>query len=69
MHREKYPHPFDTSCRLLRATPVLPQMRENAEFGEGERDIGMNIFINLQVDIVLPPFSSRRSLRGANGGS
>lgn len=50
--------------------PVLPQMRlENVEFGEGECEIGMNIFINTQVEIALPPFSSRCSLRGANGGT
>lgn len=50
--------------------PVLPQMRlGNVEFGEGECDVGMNIFINAQVEIALPPFSSRCFLRGANGGS
>ena len=39
------------------------------EFGEGEREAGMNIFITAQVEIVLLPFSARCSSRGANGGS
>ena len=43
-------------------------MPKSAEFGEGECEAGMNIFINTQVEIVFPPFSSRCSLRGANGG-
>ena len=50
--------------------PVLPQMRlGNVEFGEGDCEVGMNILINAPVEVVLPPFSSRCSLRGVNGGS
>jgi hypothetical protein len=37
-------------------------------FGEGECNIGMNILIFAQVEIVPPPFSSRCFSRGANGG-
>jgi hypothetical protein len=41
----------------------------NVEFGEGEYEVGMNIIINIQLKIVFPPFSDRRSLRAANGGT
>jgi hypothetical protein len=44
-------------------------MPKSTEFGEGEYEVGMNILINAQVEIVLPPFSSRWFLRDANGGS
>jgi hypothetical protein len=44
-------------------------MPKNTEFGEGEQNIGMNIFLSVQVEVVLPPFSDRWSLRDANGGS
>ena len=50
--------------------PALPQMRlENVEFGEGDHDVVMNIFIKAQVEIVLPPFASRKNQRSENGGS
>jgi len=50
--------------------PVLPQMRlGNVEFGEGECEVGMSIFMNVQIEIVLPPFPDRWFLRDANGGS
>ena len=48
--------------------PFLPQMRlGNVEFGEGEYEVGMNIFINTQVEIVFPPIFG--SLFCANGGT
>ena len=39
----------------------------NTEFGEGEFEVGMNMFVYAQVGIVFPPFSDRRFLRDANG--
>jgi hypothetical protein len=45
------------------------EQRHGEEFGGGEYDVGMNILIYTQLDIVSPPFSSRSSLRGANGGA
>ena len=47
--------------------PVLPQMSKSTEFGEGEQNAGMNIFINAQVEIILPPFSARLSRRSLSG--
>jgi len=44
-------------------------MPKNTEFGGGEYDVGMNILILVQAEIVLPPFSPRCSSRGANGGT
>jgi len=44
-------------------------MRASATFGEGEYEVGMNMLINDAVEVVLPPFSPRRFLRSANGGS
>ena len=50
--------------------PVLPQMRlGNVEFGEGECEVGMSIFMNVQIEIVLPPFAARKNQRSGNGGS
>jgi hypothetical protein len=46
----------------------LPQM-PSTEFGGGEYELGMFIFIYAQLEIVLPPFASRCSSRDANGGS
>ena len=48
----------------------LPQMPNCTEFGENSKHkVGMNIFVNAQVEIVLPPFSFRCFSRNANGGS
>jgi len=44
-------------------------MQANAEFGGGECSVRMNIFIDAQVEVVLPPFAPRKEQRGANGGS
>ena len=54
--------------RGRRPPPVLPQMPECTEFGGWGCSAGMNILICAQVEIVPPPFSSRWSLRDANGG-
>jgi len=56
--------------------PVLPQMPKSTEFGEGEQNAGMNLFINAQVEIILSHFQPACPdalcrgwfLRGANGG-
>ena len=48
----------------------LPKMPNCTEFGENSKHkVGMNIFVNAQVEIVLPPFSFRCFSRNANGGS
>jgi hypothetical protein len=56
-------------CREQRHGGARRQMPTCKEFGGGEYDVGMNILIYTQLDIVSPPFSSRSSLRGANGGA
>lgn len=43
-------------------------MQACAEFGGGECDVGMNTFVDAQLELIPPPFSARRSSRGANGG-
>ena len=48
--------------------PVLPQIPNCTEFGEGEHEVGMNIFINAQAEIVLSPFSSRCFFAGCKWG-
>ena len=55
--------------RSRKPLPVLPQIPTSTEFGEGEYDVVMNMFVYAQAEIVLPPVSPRWSLRGANGGS
>jgi len=49
--------------------PILPQMPKTTEFGEGVCKMFMKIEITTKVEIVLPPFSSRRFSRDANGGT
>jgi len=47
--------------------PSSPKCGEH-EFGGGEHDVGMNIFIYAQVEHVPPPFLSCILSRGTNGG-
>ena len=53
---------------LILPLPSSPKCGEH-EFGGGEHDVGMNIFIYAQLEIVLPLFLSRMVLRGTNGGT
>jgi hypothetical protein len=50
-----------------RRTRDLPL--RDAPRGEGEYRVFMKTKIRVQVEIFLPPFSARCSLRGANGGT
>ena len=61
----------DVEVNIFIDTPiemVLSQMPKRTEFGGGKCDVKVNIFIDTQVRMVPPPFLSRCSSRGTNGG-